>query len=253
MRYFAVLSYDGTRYRGWQRQGNTEDTVCGRIERVLSRLDGAPVEVQGAGRTDAGVHALGQTATFTLRGSGNPADVQTYLNQYLPEDISVRACRTVPPRFHALLNCSGKVYRYELRLSKDRDVFRRRFQWHLGEALDVSTMREAADLLRGTHDFRAFCTAPPSRHSTVRTLESVLLQEEDGTLAIVYRGDGFLYNMVRILTGTLVNIGRGETEASSIPVILASRDRAQAGPTAPAQGLCLMEVLYPQSAFDAQG
>ena len=164
MRYFTVISYDGTRYHGWQRQGNTGDTVSGRIEHVLSVLDGQPVSVQGAGRTDAGVHALGQTATFTLQNSPEPKDLLEYLNRYLPEDIAVLRCETASPRFHARLCSAGKVYRYELRCAAVQDVFRRKYQWHLGVPLRVDAMREAASALLGTHDFRAFCTAPPAKH-----------------------------------------------------------------------------------------
>ena len=245
MRYFTVIAYDGTRYRGWQRQGNTQDTISARIEAVLSRLDGSAVEIEGAGRTDAGVHAMGQGCTFTLQGSHAPQDVQDYLNTYLPEDIAVLSCETAQARFHARLSSVGKVYRYEIRLSKTPDVFRHKYQWHLGKPLDIECMERAAKALCGTHDYRAFCTAAPKKRSTVRTVQSISFSEDQGTLSITFAGDGFLYNMVRIMVGTLVSIGMHATEPEEIPQILLSGVRAQAGPTAPAQGLCLMKVLYP--------
>ncbi|MBQ8137701.1 MAG: tRNA pseudouridine(38-40) synthase TruA [Clostridia bacterium] len=245
MRYFTVIAYDGTRYRGWQRQGNTGDTVSARLEAVLSKLDGDEVTVEGAGRTDAGVHAMGQGCTFTLHGDHAPEGVEAYLNEYLPEDIAVLSCEAVQPRFHARLSSVGKVYRYEIRLSKAPDVFRRKYQWHLGKPLDVGSMERAAKLLCGTHDYKAFCTAAPKKRSTVRTVRSITFCEEGGTLVITFCGDGFLYNMVRIMVGTLVAVGRHELDAEAVQEILLSGDRAKAGPTAPAQGLCLMRVLYP--------
>lgn len=244
MNYKLTIQYDGSRYDGWQRQGNTDNTIQGRLESVLSRLVGERVELHGAGRTDAGVHALGQTASVKLPGELPAAQVMEYLNRYLPEDIAVVGAEPADGRFHARLNAVGKVYRYEIRLGGVPDVFRRRYQYRVDQTLDVEAMRAAAAHLTGTHDFRAFCANKRYKKSTVRTVSAIELQQEGANLSITFRGDGFLYNMVRILTGTLLEVGLGERKAEDMPGILASLDRANAGRTAPAQGLTLVEVIY---------
>lgn len=244
MNYKLTIQYDGSRYDGWQRQGNTDNTIQGRLESVLSRLAGESVELHGAGRTDAGVHALGQTASVKLPGERPAAQVMEYLNRYLPEDIAVVAAETADGRFHARLNAVGKVYRYEIRRGGVPDVFRRRYQYRVDQPLDVAAMRAAAEHLTGTHDFRAFCANKRYKKSTVRTVSAIELQEDGADLRITFRGSGFLYNMVRILTGTLLEVGLGERKAEEMPAILASLDRANAGKTAPAQGLTLVEVIY---------
>ena len=244
MNYKLTIQYDGSRYDGWQRQGNTDNTIQGRLESVLSRLAGERVELHGAGRTDAGVHALGQTASVKLPGELPAAQVMEYLNRYLPEDIAVVGAEPADGRFHARLNAAGKVYRYEIRLGGVPDVFRRRYQYRVDQPLDVEAMRAAAAHLTGTHDFRAFCANKRYKKSTVRTVSAIEFQQEGANLSITFRGDGFLYNMVRILTGTLMEVGLGERKAEDMPGILASLDRTNAGKTAPAQGLTLVEVLY---------
>ncbi len=249
MRYLIHLSYDGSRYSGWQRQGNSDRTISGRIEHVLSVLDGGPVLIQGAGRTDAGVHALDQTATFDLKGSFDPDTVLRVLGTYLPEDIAVRSCETVDSRFHARLNAVGKIYRYTVRTAEAGDVFRRKYQWHLGRPLDVGAMQRGAGMLTGTHDFTSFCTAASSKHTAVRTVDRIDILEEDGNVLLEYEGNGFLYNMVRIMTGTLCEVGLGQRDEREIPAVLSARDRSRAGITAPAQGLVLVRVLYPKDAM----
>lgn len=244
MNYKLTIQYDGSRYDGWQRQGNTDNTIQGRLESVLSRLAGESVELHGAGRTDAGVHALGQTASVKLPGERPAAQVMEYMNRYLPEDIAVTAAETVDGRFHARLNAVGKVYRYEIRLGGVPDVFRRRYQYRLEQPLDVAAMRAAAEHLTGTRDFRAFCANKRYKKSTVRTVSAIEFEEDGADLRITFRGNGFLYHMVRILTGTLLEVGLGERKAEEMPAILASLDRANAGKTAPAQGLTLVEVIY---------
>ncbi len=244
MRYMIHLSYDGTKYSGWQRQGNSGQTISGKLENVLSVLDGTPVRVQGAGRTDAGVHALDQTATFDLAGGASPEEVMRAFGRFLPEDIAVLSCERVSARFHARLNAVGKIYRYTVRTDEVRDVFHRRYQWHLGKKLDTVSMDKAARMLVGTHDYRAFCTNASSRHSTVRTVKRIDIEENSGCVVLEYEGNGFLYNMVRIMTGTLCEIGLGKRAPEEIPAIIASRDRGRAGITAPAEGLMLVRVLY---------
>ena len=248
MRYLIHLSYDGTRYSGWQRQGNSDRTIAGKLENILTRMNGGEVTVHGAGRTDAGVHALDQTASFDLVKPIDPSDVMATLNVYLPEDIAVTSCKTADSRFHARLNAAGKIYRYVIRTDEVKDVFQRRYQWHLGKRLDISEMRLAADLLTGTHDFTSFATSTSSKHSAIRTVKRIDIRVKDGTVTLEYEGTGFLYNMVRIMTGTLCEIGMGQRSASEIPEIISARDRERAGMTAPAQGLTLVRVLYPETA-----
>jgi tRNA pseudouridine38-40 synthase len=244
MNYKLTLQYDGTRYDGWQRQGNTDNTIQGKLEGVLSRLAGAPVEVHGAGRTDAGVHALGQVASVRLPGGLTPEEVLTYANRYLPEDVAVVRAETADDRFHARLSAKGKIYRYCLRLGDVPDVFARRYQVRVAGPLDLDAMARAADLLTGTWDYRSFCGNRRYKKSTVRTVYSIAVDAHGPDAALTFRGTGFLYHMVRILTGTLLEVGAGERAAEEMPAILAAQDRAAAGKTAPAQGLTLVEVLY---------
>ena len=170
MNYKLTIQYDGARYDGWQRQANTDNTIQGKLESVLSRLAGKPVEVNGAGRTDAGVHALGQIASVKLPGERTPEEVLRYVNQYLPEDIAVTAVERVDDRFHARLSAKGKAYRYAIRMGSTPDVFRRKYQYRVEAPLDVGEMTKAAQLLCGTHDYRSFCSNKRYKKSTVRTV-----------------------------------------------------------------------------------
>ena len=244
MNYKLTLQYDGSRYDGWQRQGNTANTIQAKLEEVLSRLAGERVEVHGAGRTDAGFHALGQTASVRLPGERPAAEVMAYANRYLPEDIAVTAAEIADDRFHARLSARGKVYRYRLRLGTVPDVFARKYQYRVEEPLDLGAMTRAAELLCGRHDYRSFCANRRYKKSTVRTVTAIELDRQGDELTLTFRGEGFLYNMVRILTGTLLEVGLGKRRAEDMPAVLAARDRAAAGFTAPAQGLTLVEVIY---------
>ena len=244
MNYKLTIQYDGSRYDGWQRQGNTDNTIQGKIESVLSRLVGESVEIHGAGRTDAGVHAEGQVASVKLPGKRSAAEVMDYLNQYLPEDIAVIAVEEADERFHARLTAVGKVYRYDIRLGSTPNVFRRKYQYRVEQPLDIAAMRQAAEHLTGTHDYRAFCSNKRYKKSTVRTVSAIDIQVDGADMSITFRGDGFLYNMVRILTGTLLEVGLGERKAEEMSAILESLDRTRAGKTAPAQGLTLVQVEY---------
>ena len=238
------IQYDGSRFDGWQKQGNTQNTIQGRLEALLSRMTGETVELHGSGRTDAGVHALGQIANFHTDCPLSCPEMMDYINRYLPRDAAVTAVREAAPRFHARLNALGKHYRYRIRTSSVPDVFTRRWVWELGRELDTEAMGAAAELLCGRHDFAAFCDNRRMKKSTVRTLNAVELSRADGEVRMDYRGDGFLYHMVRILTGTLVDVGLHLRTPEEMTAILEGRDRALAGPLAPAQGLCLMEVRY---------
>lgn len=246
--FCLIIQYDGTRYNGWQRQGNTPNTIQEKLENILEHLYGEPVELHGSGRTDAGVHALRQVANYRIprmisRYSCN--EIQDYFNDYLPQDIRVLAVEKAPERFHARLNAESKVYEYRLDIGRVSNIFERRYLYRIDEPLNLRRMREAADLLVGTHDFKSFCANKHMKKSTVRTIYEITFEEENGILYIRYRGDGFLYNMVRILTGTLIEIGLGERMPSQIPAAFEGLDRSLAGFTAPAQGLFLVDVYYP--------
>ena len=242
--YKITVAYDGSRYDGWQRQGNTERTIQSKLEGVLTRLDGQPVELRGAGRTDAGVHARGQVADFRLEHSLAPAEVLEYLNQYLPEDIAVLTCMSADPRFHARLSAVGKRYIYRLWTSPIPDVFRRKYLTSWPYPLDLSAMEKAAAHLMGTHDFKSFCSNKKFKKSSVRTLTALNIRQHGDEIILTFEGDGFLYNMVRILTGTLVEVGMGVRTPEELPNILAAKDRTAAGRTMPPQGLMLDEVFY---------
>ena len=237
------ICYDGTRYRGWQRLPGKDDTLQGKLETALSRILEEPIEISGSGRTDAGVHARGQVANFHTESTMTTAEILTNLRRYLPEDIGIYSCKDVSPRFHARLNAKEKTYRYRIWNSEAPCVFERRYVAVMPEALDVEVMKAAAGKLVGEHDFSAFCGNPKFKKSTVRYIRSIDIRREGGELVIEYTGNGFLHNMVRILTGTLVEVGRGERNAQSIPALFGGK-RADAGFLAPAQGLCLMEVYY---------
>lgn len=240
-----TIQYDGTRYDGWQRQGNTDNTLQGRLEGVLSRMVGKPVEIQGAGRTDAGVHARGQVASVHMPEGYTPQEVQDYLNRYLPEDMAVVEVVEVRERFHARLSATGKEYRYHIRMGSVPDVFARKYQYRVEEPLDIPAMERAAGYLTGKHDFRSFCGNRRFKKSTVRDVFHIGVEVCGSDLTLIYRGDGFLYNMVRILTGTLLEVGLGQRTPESMVDILEARERTAAGKTAPAQGLVLQQVFYP--------
>lgn len=242
--YKMVLSYDGTRYRGWQRLGDSDNTIQGKLETVLGRMVDAPVEVIGSGRTDAGAHAKGQVANFHCDTDMNADEICAYLRRYLPSDIGVISVSEASTRFHSRLNAVSKTYSYSIWNSDEPCVFERKYAWILPEELDLSAMRQAAEYYCGTHDFLAFCSNKHFKKSSVRTVNSVAIFREGKMLRIEINGNGFLYNMVRIMVGTLVEVGRGVRVPDSVPNIFESRCRAQAGETAPPQGLCLMEVYY---------
>ena len=245
MRNFKmVLQYEGTRYQGWQKQESTENTIQGKLEALLTKMAGAPVEVQGSGRTDAGVHAYGQVANFKLDTEQTTDEIAAYINQYLPEDIAVIELTEVPLRFHSRLNAKGKCYRYRVLNSSLPHVFDRRYVYQVPEKLDLIAMREAAALLCGEHDFQAFTSAKKGKKSTVRCVDSIQIEPKEDEIWFTFRGNGFLYHMVRIMMGTLLSVGKGELEGSKIPGILEAKDRQLAGPLVPAKGLALMEVFY---------
>ncbi len=246
------LQYDGSRYDGWQKQGNTENTIQGRLEQMLSKLFEQPIEVHGSGRTDAGVHAMMQVANFQVRTPYGPGKLVEQMNRYLPKDIVVTDAKIVDARFHARLNAKSKTYRYRICTGFNRPVFGRQYVlWHPQE-LDVEAMRKAAQLLVGEHDFRSFCGNRHMKKSTVREVTRIDIEEqltyhgpyEYPELVLSFTGEGFLQNMVRIMVGTLLEIGEGSRQPEEITSILAAKNREAAGATAPAHGLTLWEVVY---------
>ena len=237
------ICYDGTRYNGWQRQVSHDNTIQGKLETALSRILGEPIEISASGRTDTGVHARGQVANFHTESPMDCAELLAQLRRYLPEDIGIYSCREVSPRFHARLNALEKTYQYRLWNSEQPCVFERRYVAVMEETLDLEKMRAAAELLIGTHDFSAFCANKKMKKSTVRTIKSFDIQRVGDEIRFTVTGNGFLHNMVRILVGTLIEVGRGERAAESIPALFGAK-REEAGFLAPGKGLCLMEVRY---------
>ena len=246
--YKFIISYDGTRFYGWERQPDKEMTIQGKLESVLTRMagltDGERVEVIGAGRTDAGVHARAMTANAFLDTDMSEEEIQRYMNKYLPEDISVNDVKICSERFHSRYNALGKTYRYTLWYGSSKPVFDRKYVTVLEEKPDVELMRKAAGYLIGTHDFKSFCGNTKMKKSTVRCVDTINIEESGNYIRLYYHGNGFLQNMVRILTGTLLEVGYGRILPDDIKEILDACDRKKAGPTAKPEGLCLMKVDY---------
>ncbi len=237
------ICYDGTRYRGWQRLAGVENTIQGKLEQTLSRILGEPIEISGSGRTDAGAHALGQVANFHCHSQMPADEILQQLRRYLPEDIGIYSCREASERFHARLNAKTKTYRYRVWNSDVPCVFDRRFVAVIHEKLDVAAMEKAAEYLLGQHDFSAFCAAKSKKKSTVRRIDAISITRVGEELRFDVTGNGFLYNMVRILVGTLVEVGMGQRDADSVPALFGAA-RGEAGMLMIPQGLCLMEVTY---------
>lgn len=242
--YKITLDFDGTRYSGWQRLKENDNTLQGKIEDCLGKMSGQRVEICGCGRTDAGVHAKGYTVSFHLKEETAPEYIKEYLNSYLPHDINVSACEMVHDRFHARLNVKKKTYVYRIWNSSEHNVFEYKYMYEFPDRLDSEKMREAAELLMGTHDFAAFCSNKNYKKSTVRTMYDIEITNSFPEIKISYTGSGFLYNMVRIMTGTLIEIGIGKRLPEDINRIFESGKRSDAGFTVPAKGLILTNVCY---------
>lgn len=243
--YKLIIKYDGSGYNGWQKQGNTKNTIQGALERAVKKVTGEEAEVVGSGRTDAGVHALAQVANFKLIRHVETSKLKEQLNRNLQDDICILSVEEVDTRFHSRLNAKGKKYLYRIQNTIESDVFCRNYKYHYDAYLDIELMRKAAEILVGEHDFKSFCSNRHMKKSTVRTIYSIdITRDEYGEIRILYHGNGFLYNMVRIITGTLLEAGRGARDCDSIKDILHACDRQSAGVTAPACGLILVEVEY---------
>jgi tRNA pseudouridine38-40 synthase len=238
-----TLAYDGTRFVGWQRQADGE-SIQGLLEDTLARFEGAPVTVHGAGRTDAGVHALGQVASVRVTCTHDTPTLARALNAQLPEEIRILDVAEAAPDFNARFNARSKTYRYVLRNSPVADPFDRAYVWHLGERLDVDAMGRAAAALVGTHDFAAFQSTGTETSGTVRTILASEVSGRNGLVTYDVTGDGFLRHMVRAIVGTLVEIGRGWRPPGDMTTLIAGGRRSNAGSTAPARGLFLVRVDY---------
>ena len=246
----GTLEYDGSEFSGWQVQPGRR-TVQGAVQDALARIVGASVPVLAAGRTDAGVHALGQGISFRVATAIPPRDLARALNALLPPDASVVDLEAAPPGFHAIRDAAGKIYRYQILCGGPRRPSRRRDAWWMPKRLDAAAMRRAARGLVGRRDFASFRTNPGvenDRGTTVRTLRRLDVRRTADGVVLEFEGDGFLYNMVRSIVGTLVQVGRGTWTAARVGEALLARDRRAAGPTAPPHGLTLVSVSWRRGA-----
>jgi tRNA pseudouridine38-40 synthase len=239
-----TIQYEGSRYRGWQRLGDSDNTIQGKIETVLSRMTGESIELIGSGRTDAGAHAYNQIANFKTARQITPAEILTYCYRYLPEDIVVKSVEPADDRFHARYNAKSKTYLYRIWNAPRHDVFERKHCWHVPEPVDIKIMKKSADCFIGMHDFQSFTTLKSKKKSMERTIYSIDFKQDGERLDLYFKADGFLYNMVRIIVGTIVDVGCYRMAASAIPDIFKSNVRANAGITAPPHGLYLYDIEY---------
>ncbi len=243
--YKFTLTYDGSRFFGWEHQPGNDMTIQGKLESVLSKMtDNSSVEVIGCGRTDAGVSAEGYVCNAHLKCETDPDEVKNYMNRYLPDDIRVDSCVIASPRFHSRYNAVGKTYRYTCFVGETKPVFDRKYVFKTDFAPNVAEMQKAASYLIGEHDFASFCSNPKMKKSTVRRVDSIIIEKNGDYITFTYHGSGFLQHMVRILTGTLLEVGEGKRSADSIPMLIEAKERAKAGATAPASGLRLIKVDY---------
>ena len=238
-----TIHYDGTAYHGWQVQPGV-DTVGGKVQQAIETLTDQSVKVNGSSRTDAGVHALGQVANIRIDSPVPTANLVKALTDRLPDDIAVTEAVDVPDTFDAISDTKSKLYRYSIYTAPVRSVMDIRYCWHRPGKLDADAMAAAARLLIGKHDFKSLAGAADDRENSIRTITHCSVVAEENRISIEVAADGFLYNMVRNIVGTLVEVGRGRWTPEKITEILKARDRAAAGPIAPASGLCLMRIDY---------
>lgn len=242
--YKLTIQYDGGRYKGWQRLGDSENTVQGKIENAISVMTGYPVEIIGSSRTDAGVHALAQVANFKISDQLPESKIMNFLNHYLPPDISITEVVQVDDRFHARYNAKDKTYIYKIWNEAYSHPFMRKYSMHVAKKLDIELMKKAAQHFIGEHDFTAYSNAKSKKKDAVRTIYSLDIEEVDGFIQFRVSGNGFLYNMVRKIVGTLIEVGLGDKKAEDIPAIIASKERSQTGGMAEAYGLYLEKIHF---------
>ena len=240
-----VIEYDGSRYDGWQKQvGKSAMTIQDKLEDVLTKMENEPVEVIGAARTEAGVHAYRQVANFKTNSDLKVYEIKQYLNRFLPRDIAVLEALEVPERFHASFNAVGFEYEYKISIGEVPSVFERKYNYYCFKRPNVEVMKQAAKLLVGKHDFKAFSDNKRMKKSTEREITEISVYGDEKEIVISIKGDDFWPHMARIMVGTLLDVGLGEKQPSDITRILESKDREQAGPTAEAKGLFLVDVIY---------
>ncbi|MDA9472245.1 tRNA pseudouridine(38-40) synthase TruA [Enterococcus sp. 5H] len=239
-----TIEYDGGRYQGWQRLGDSDKTIQGKIENILTQITGTKTEIIGSGRTDAGTHAKGQIANFKTDAKITIAEIMDTLNHQLPRDIVIKKIEEVPERFHARYNAKGKKYSYHVWNDVVPSAFERNYSYHYPQELDFAAMNQACLKLMGKHDFIGFSSLKKTKKSTVRTIDELSIQKDGSLLHFTFVGDGFLYKMVRIIMGTILEIGAGEMSLEMIDEIFESKIRSEAGMTVPSQGLFLDEVYY---------
>ncbi|MBU5593225.1 tRNA pseudouridine(38-40) synthase TruA [Clostridium sp. MSJ-4] len=239
-----TIEYDGSRYKGWQKQKDNVLTIQDKIETVLSKMTGEDIQVIGCGRTDSGVHAENYIANFHTNCDLSVDLMLNYLYEYLPEDIVVKSMKDTSERFHARYNVKAKTYVYTINNNRFRSVFNKKYTYHTDDKLNLDEMRRASEVLLGTHDFQSFTSLKPNTKSTVRTINYIDIREDKGIIEIEVNGNGFLLNMVRIITGTLLEVGKGNLKPLDVEKILNEKKRSEAGPIAQAKGLCLKDVKY---------
>lgn len=239
-----IIQYDGSNFKGFQRLKDNDNTIQGKIEDVLSKLSEENIEIVASGRTDMGVHALGQVVNFKTNCTESIEKIQNYLYKYLPESIVVTKIEEVDDRFHSRYNAKSKIYMYRIDNNKYHNPFNRRYTHHLDKKLDIEKMQEASKHLIGEHDFTSFASSRSKKKSHVRTIEYIKIQEKNNLLEIYIKADGFLYNMVRIIVGTLIDAGLHKINPEDVKRILQSKNRVVASDTAPAKGLYLLDVQY---------
>lgn len=239
-----TIEYDGKRYLGWQRLGDSEKTIQGKIESVIAQMTGEKIEIVGSGRTDAGTHAKGQVANFKTNSEMTLNEMLSFFNRYLPSDIVIKKVEEMPDRFHARYNVKGKQYSYYVWNDPIPTAFERYHSFYVPEKLDVTAMEAACSKLLGTHDFVGFSALKKTKKSTTRTIDEISIKQEGSMLHFTFVGNGFLHKMVRILMGTILAIGSGELPLAVIDEVFENKVRATAGETAPAHGLFLDEVYY---------
>ncbi|MDE1549348.1 tRNA pseudouridine(38-40) synthase TruA [Jeotgalibaca caeni] len=239
-----TIEYDGGRYLGWQRLGDSDKAIQGKIEKILSAMTGEEVEIVGSGRTDAGTHAKGQVAHFKTESKMELAAMQDHLIRYLPRDVIVKELEEVPERFHARYHATGKKYTYRIWNYAIPSAFERHYSYHYPGTLDADLMNAACRKLEGTHDFIGFSSLKKSKKSTIRTVNEITIRQTGPLLEFSFVGEGFLYNMVRIMMGTILEIGAGTMTVEDIEAIFENGVRSEAGMTVPSHGLFLDEVYY---------
>jgi pseudouridylate synthase I len=242
--YKMQITYDGSNYHGWQKQENTKQTIQGILEKKLQEIFKQKLEIQGSGRTDAGTHANQQVANFHIQNEFVRDEFLKTINTILPDDIKVNEITKVDDKFHSRLSVVSKEYIYYIDLGEKADVFTRKYKYHYPHKIDCSKMEEAKKHFLGTHDFRSFTSDKRKEKSCIRTIYDIQIERERNQISVRIHGNGFLYNMVRIIVGTLLEVGRGSVEVSEIENIMEAKERINAGQTLPSNGLFLNKVFY---------